>query len=89
MITIRSIYTLYIFLVCFLFSRCQQDSDTRIVEPAKSFDVVWRENRANQYNQQITVIEIDSCEYLIGEYDRSRFLTHKGNCKFCTEGRKN
>lgn len=26
---------------------------------------------------------IDSCEYIISFYDRSRTLTHKGNCKFC------
>jgi NADH:ubiquinone oxidoreductase subunit F (NADH-binding) len=30
---------------------------------------------------QITVI--DNCEYIVTSYDRSRSLTHKGNCKFC------
>jgi NADH:ubiquinone oxidoreductase subunit F (NADH-binding) len=30
---------------------------------------------------QITVI--DNCEYIVSSYDRSRSLTHKGNCKFC------
>jgi hypothetical protein len=32
-----------------------------------------------KYDVQI----IDSCEYIISNWDRSRAITHKGNCKFC------
>jgi len=26
---------------------------------------------------------IDSCEYIVSYWSKSRTLTHKGNCKFC------
>jgi hypothetical protein len=26
---------------------------------------------------------IDSCEYIISDFCKSRSVTHKGNCKFC------
>lgn len=28
---------------------------------------------------------IDSCEYIVDYYDRSRSITHKGNCKNCNK----
>jgi hypothetical protein len=31
------------------------------------------------YNVQV----IDSCEYIVSDYYKSRTITHKGNCKFC------
>lgn len=37
--------------------------------------------------QRITPLDlvvIDSCEYFYFEGYRDSFLTHKGNCKFCT-----
>ena len=38
------------------------------------------------------VVEIDSCEYLIGDsyggYHGYGYLSHKGNCKYCAERRK-
>jgi hypothetical protein len=30
---------------------------------------------------QLKVVEIEGCEYFMGEYDRSGLFTHKGNCK--------
>jgi hypothetical protein len=39
-------------------------------------------------NMTVYTVEIDSCEYLVGMYDRSRYMTHKGNCKFCYERNK-
>ena len=32
----------------------------------------------------VRVVEIDSCEYLVGR----DMITHKGNCKYCEERRK-
>lgn len=31
----------------------------------------------------IKIIEIDSCEYLYGDWGNATVLTHKGNCKYC------
>lgn len=42
---------------------------------------------------ELHVVEIDGCEYLIGigqaGYAGYGFLTHKGNCKYCEERRRN
>lgn len=32
----------------------------------------------------IKILEIDSCEYLYGDWGYAGVLTHKGNCKYCT-----
>jgi hypothetical protein len=34
----------------------------------------------NRIDDNFSVIVVDSCEYIVGSYDR---MTHKGNCKFC------
>lgn len=78
----------YVLLVAVIFCGCCNNSDTRLVLNTKTFDIVWSDNNGSQQEEQFTVIEIDSCEYLTGQYDRSRFLTHKGNCKFCAERSK-
>ena len=36
----------------------------------------------------LTLVEVDSCEYLLGEWGNATVLTHKGNCKFCLERNK-
>ena len=33
----------------------------------------------------LKLINIDSCEYLYGEWGSATVLTHKGNCKYCTQ----
>jgi hypothetical protein len=30
---------------------------------------------------QLKVVEIEGCEYFMGEYERSALFAHKGNCK--------
>ncbi len=37
---------------------------------------------------KLIIKEVDSCEYLYGEWGNATVLTHKGNCKFCTERSK-
>ena len=32
---------------------------------------------------KISIIEFDSCQYLISGNGYSQMMTHKGNCKFC------
>lgn len=55
--------------------------------------------RANEHSQvfkksvdvngyQISIIEFDSCQYLISGDGYSQMITHKGNCKFCAERSK-
>jgi hypothetical protein len=34
------------------------------------------------------IVEVDSCEYLFGNWGYATVLTHKGNCKFCLERNK-
>ena len=33
----------------------------------------------------LIIVEVDSCEYLLGDWGKQTVLTHKGNCKFCLE----
>jgi hypothetical protein len=33
----------------------------------------------------LIIVEVDSCEYLLGDWGNQTVLTHKGNCKFCLE----
>lgn len=44
-----------------------------------------KENSENYTIGAYQVTVIDSCEYVVVNYDRSRSVTHKGNCKFCTQ----
>lgn len=57
---------------------CEYRTDAEIVEA----------ERLNGFN----IIVKDSCEYLIKEtmrgYNGYGYFAHKGNCKFCTERRK-
>ena len=34
------------------------------------------------------VIEVDSCEYLIGSAVYKGYMAHKGNCKYCEQRKK-
>jgi hypothetical protein len=36
-------------------------------------------------NSPLIIVEVDSCEYLLGEWGNATVLTHKGNCKFCLQ----
>lgn len=33
----------------------------------------------------LKIVEVNSYEYLFGEWNPATVLTHKGNCKFCTK----
>lgn len=34
------------------------------------------------------VIEVDSCEYIIGSAGYKGYMAHKGNCKYCEQRRE-
>lgn len=36
----------------------------------------------------ISIIEFDSCQYLVSGSGYSQMMAHKGNCKFCVERSK-
>jgi hypothetical protein len=77
----------YVLLVAVIFCGCEQEITNKAEKR-------YTENKANEIfigvNYQI--VEIDSCEYLIGRdngsYNGGYFLSHKGNCKFCAERSK-
>jgi hypothetical protein len=55
---------------------------------AKRIDIHWFDENGYSSQEEFTIITIDSCEYLLADYDRSRMITHKENCKFCAERSK-
>lgn len=57
---------------------------------SKSYDVYSVSARAGEVyiDKRFTVIEIDSCEYVISLGTGYRgYMAHKGNCKHCTKKR--
>lgn len=77
----------YALLVAVIFCGCQQETVNKVEHfygDSKATEIF------NGVNYQI--VEIDSCEYIIGRdnggYNGGYFLSHKGNCKFCTERSK-
>ena len=63
-----------LFVIC-CFSSCSKSN----VE-TKTTDI-----QVGSYINKIKVIEIDSCEYLWGDWGSATVLTHKGNCKYCAK----
>tara|TARA_B110000285_G_C14821449_1_gene466698 strand:+ start:400 stop:615 length:216 start_codon:yes stop_codon:yes gene_type:complete len=60
-------YTLYIVLVSFLMVGCTE--------------TITKEEQNNRIARRFKTIEVDGCEYLYREGNRTGFLAHKGNCK--------
>lgn len=76
-------------LLLILISGCTDSGnhETQVTRSAKVMHVEWTENDIIR-RERFTVVIIDSCEYLISEQDRSRNITHKGNCRFCAAKNK-
>lgn len=49
----------------------------------KITDFVVKEGKA-----PLIIVDVDSCEYLLGAWGNATVLTHKGNCKFCLQRNK-
>lgn len=48
-------------------------------------------NQKNNHTYQegkYTIVEIDSCEYVLSDVYAGNSICHKGNCKFCEERNK-
>ena len=71
----------YVLLVAVIFCGCGDRN--RAEERSKLFKTAVEVN-----GYQISIIEFDSCQYLISGLGYSQMMTHKGNCKFCTERSK-
>ena len=68
-------YTLYILLLAFLFCGCNNTS------PKKNTNYTYQQG-------EFTIIEIDSCEYILSDVYAGKSICHKANCKFCIERAK-
>ena len=77
----QSIAFAYVLLVAVIFCGC--DDMNRAEERSKVFKTAVEVN-----GYQISIIEFDSCQYLISGVGYSQMMTHKGNCKFCAERSK-
>jgi hypothetical protein len=76
----------YVLLAAIVFFGCEEPSKQKEnVISAKKIDIHWIDENGYSDEENFTVVTIDSCEYLLAVYDRSRMITHKGNCKFCAE----
>lgn len=87
------IYRFYLLLVCVIFCGCQNETSQEGLTPIdKIYPIVDKIQSVDGNDiREIRLYIIDSCEYigLINVYHSSDLLTHKGNCKFCTERNKN
>ena len=70
-----------VILIAIVFCGC--DDMKRAEERAKIYDTA---EEVNGY--RISIIEFDSCQYLISGVGSTQMMTHKGNCKFCAERNK-
>ena len=66
----------FILLVMCCFSSCETDLDKQRK---------LHKTAVNINGYKISVVEYDSCEYLIGGSGKSQMMTHKGNCKYCAK----
>lgn len=75
---------LFGFLSFGLLTSCQEPAkEKQHVNGAPKIDITWVDESGYTSEEQFTILTIDSCEYLFFGYDRSRSMTHKGNCKYC------
>jgi len=78
-LTLTKAFFILLIMCCFL--SCNQTQEYKDgIARQKVF-----ENSKIVNGYQITVIEYDSCEYLISGEGYSQMMTHKGNCKYCAE----
>lgn len=71
----------------FVIVSCSKQPDTNVYHETERTSDVYVVN-----GLRLRTVVIDSCEYLIGSrYEPSvgyGYLSHKGNCKYCAERRK-
>ena len=86
---LKTIVTTCLLITTVVFCGCREPAKQKEnIISAKRIDIHWFDENGGGSEEQFTVITIDGCEYLLANYDRSRMITHKGNCKFCAERNK-
>ena len=75
-------YAFYTLLVAIALSSCGNVDSNRVQKG------VQKETIENEFGADITVMTIDSCEYVWVKQGYGGGLSHKGNCKFCAERSK-
>lgn len=78
---------LILIVILFAMVSCSEQPDTNVYHEAEKTNDVYIVNGLH-----LRTVVIDSCEYLIGrklsgDYGFG-YLSHKGNCKYCAERRK-
>ena len=71
----------YVLLLAIIFCGCNKTDQEQEV---KEYSI----SRVDNLVQCLIVIEVDSCEYIVGHVPSGDFgwvMTHKENCKFCAE----
>jgi hypothetical protein len=67
--TLKS-YALYTLLVVFLMVGCVEQTDQKV-----------KTTKIQSGINQLSIVEIDGCEYIVYDSYKAGGLTHKGNCK--------
>lgn len=79
-------HLIFVLLLSLLFTSCGRT----LVEVKRGDSVTISKERDFSYGINFKVIEIDSCEYVVGEeWQRAISIIHKQNCKFCAARKLN
>ena len=91
-------YTLYILLVAFLFCGCKETVTTETIKRTHYLNIetevfVRKINSVSSIPDGLNIVTIDGCEYITySNYSSgtgmTTNITHKENCKYCTERSK-
>lgn len=92
----KKIFILLVFAISLIACKFEKNPDTNVYHSSKRTEDVYHVPVIHMSEENNTVnlrvVEIDSCEYLIGNtacgYQGYGYMTHKGNCKYCAERRK-
>ena len=83
----KKIFILLVFAISLIACSLESKPDTNVYHEAEKTNDVYTVD-----GLRLRTVVIDSCEYLIGrklsgDYGFG-YLSHKGNCKYCAERRK-
>ncbi len=82
----KHLFTTLLLVLITIITACNEYDPAQqkeIIKSARRIDVIWTDENNFSSSEEFTIIIVDSCEYLVAKHDRSRIITHKGNCKFC------
>jgi len=71
---------LIVTLLVGMMSGCLNRANTSNIQKSKTANVSWEIESGYVETESFNTIKIEGCEYLVSHYDRSRSITHKGNC---------